>query len=393
MSEGDQDVISIVASWDGDFLEEQDTEVQEVTQETGPSSEIASETKVTPPSSSVRALMELAGLLGRRRGIGVSAVSAGGLHHSAPGASAPQCLRLDTCGTLGSSVPRCLRSSVSQLPQCATASTPQCLPDIGGFVPRCSIASVLQHPLCLESYTSWSFDALSGTFGATLPQSLSTQVLRCPKCLEDSTPLRFDALVALSSAHCALGGPGAPARHSLGTSRPSGQEEIEKRGPGEGYCRVKGPNVPNRQQVPPAPAPAPPAPAPEHTPASPVVAAEFDQQDVVMSEEEQDALSLAGSWDEKSFLQTETQDPDLTQEDKSSWQHPASASSVFKRAAALASMEGAEAVWLAQYPLVDSTIAALVRAPPVGGLSKDPVCHNGQCRIMCWQPLAALCLG
>ncbi|MGH0135923.1 UNVERIFIED_CONTAM: hypothetical protein FKN15_061918 [Acipenser sinensis] len=32
-----------------------------------------------------------------------------------------------------------------------------------------------------------------------------------------------------------------------------------------------------------------------------------------MSEEEQDALSLAASWDAKSFLQMDTQDPDLTQ--------------------------------------------------------------------------------
>ncbi|RXM95159.1 hypothetical protein EOD39_17188 [Acipenser ruthenus] len=57
----------------------------------------------------------------------------------------------------------------------------------------------------------------------------------------------------------------------------------------------------SRQQVPPAPAPAPPSHAPDHTPASPVVAAEVDQQDVVISEEEQDALSLAASWDEESF--------------------------------------------------------------------------------------------
>ncbi|MGH0182801.1 UNVERIFIED_CONTAM: hypothetical protein FKN15_010455 [Acipenser sinensis] len=57
----------------------------------------------------------------------------------------------------------------------------------------------------------------------------------------------------------------------------------------------------------------PPAPAPEHTLALPVVATEVEQQEVVMSEEEQDALSLVASWDEESFLQTETQDPDLTQ--------------------------------------------------------------------------------
>ncbi|MGH0151661.1 UNVERIFIED_CONTAM: hypothetical protein FKN15_020566 [Acipenser sinensis] len=64
----------------------------------------------------------------------------------------------------------------------------------------------------------------------------------------------------------------------------------------------------SRQQVPTAP----PAPAPEHTPASPVVAAEVQQQDVVMSKEEQDAISLAATWDKESFLQAETQDPDLT---------------------------------------------------------------------------------
>ncbi|RXM28939.1 hypothetical protein EOD39_2461 [Acipenser ruthenus] len=53
MSEEDQDAISIVAFWDGDSLEQQETEAQEVTQETGPSSEVASETGVTLPSSLV----------------------------------------------------------------------------------------------------------------------------------------------------------------------------------------------------------------------------------------------------------------------------------------------------------------------------------------------------
>ncbi|MGH0174487.1 UNVERIFIED_CONTAM: hypothetical protein FKN15_068122 [Acipenser sinensis] len=51
---------------------------------------------------------------------------------------------------------------------------------------------------------------------------------------------------------------------------------------------------------------APPAAAPEHTLALPVVVAEVQQQDVVMSEEEQDALSLVASWDEESFLDAET---------------------------------------------------------------------------------------
>ncbi|MGH0153493.1 UNVERIFIED_CONTAM: hypothetical protein FKN15_055371 [Acipenser sinensis] len=157
------------------------------------------------------------------------------------------------------------------------------------------------------------------------------------------------------------------------------------------------------------------------TPAPQVFAPDISEQEVVMSEEEQDALFIAASWDEESFLRGETQDPDLTQETvpssvlasepevpapsssvqalmeraanfvseqhnfleevKSSWQHPASVPSVSKSVAALASMEGAEAVGLAQFPLVDSTIAALVRAPSVGGLPKDPVCPNGQCRI------------
>ncbi|MGH0146655.1 UNVERIFIED_CONTAM: hypothetical protein FKN15_038597 [Acipenser sinensis] len=142
-------------------------------------------------------------------------------------------------------------------------------------------------------------------------------------------------------------------------------------------------------------APAPPSHAPEHTPASPVVAAEVNQQDVVMSEEEQDALSLAGSWDEESFLRTQVMVPsselasepemerdanfllvpwnasseqlrsvfrpvqtstaqpfpafpDFLEEVKSSWQYPASAPSVSKSAAALDSIEGVEAatLWL-----------------------------------------------
>ncbi|MGH0133491.1 UNVERIFIED_CONTAM: hypothetical protein FKN15_055733 [Acipenser sinensis] len=108
---------------------------------------------------------------------------------------------------------------------------------------------------------------------------------------------------------------------------------------------------------------------------------DVEQQDVVMSEQEQDTLSLTASWDKESFLQTETQDPDLTQTSadltpqpfpafpdflekvKSSWQHLASVPSMSKSTVTLASMEGAESVGLAQFPPVDSTIAALVRAP------------------------------
>ncbi|MGH0162222.1 UNVERIFIED_CONTAM: hypothetical protein FKN15_070886 [Acipenser sinensis] len=63
--------------------------------------------------------------------------------------------------------------------------------------------------------------------------------------------------------------------------------------------------------------------------------------------------------------------PHFLEEVRSTWNHPASAPSVLKRA-----------LGLAEFPPVDSTITALVQAPPVGGLPKDPACPNGQCRVM-----------
>ncbi|MGH0149283.1 UNVERIFIED_CONTAM: hypothetical protein FKN15_018159 [Acipenser sinensis] len=45
--------ISIEASWDGDLIGRAEPEVQEMTQEVGPTSEVASETDMAPPSSSV----------------------------------------------------------------------------------------------------------------------------------------------------------------------------------------------------------------------------------------------------------------------------------------------------------------------------------------------------
>ncbi|MGH0121270.1 UNVERIFIED_CONTAM: hypothetical protein FKN15_074843 [Acipenser sinensis] len=76
-------------------------------------------------------------------------------------------------------------------------------------------------------------------------------------------------------------------------------------------------------------------------------------------------------------------DADLPSRGKvhSSWDHPASAPSVLKQAAQLASLEGAEKLGLAGFPPVDSNIAALVKALLVGGLAKDPVCPNPQCRV------------
>ncbi|MGH0126685.1 UNVERIFIED_CONTAM: hypothetical protein FKN15_033081 [Acipenser sinensis] len=47
-----QDAISITAFWDGDSFAQQETEVQEITQETGPSSKVTSETGVTPSQCS-----------------------------------------------------------------------------------------------------------------------------------------------------------------------------------------------------------------------------------------------------------------------------------------------------------------------------------------------------
>ncbi|MGH0154271.1 UNVERIFIED_CONTAM: hypothetical protein FKN15_027278 [Acipenser sinensis] len=58
--------------------------------------------------------------------------------------------------------------------------------------------------------------------------------------------------------------------------------------------------------------------------------------------------------------------PDFMEEVRSSWDCPASGPSVLKQAAPLASLEGAEKLGLARFPLVDSTITALVKAP-VGG--------------------------
>ncbi|MGH0131467.1 UNVERIFIED_CONTAM: hypothetical protein FKN15_046170 [Acipenser sinensis] len=73
--------------------------------------------------------------------------------------------------------------------------------------------------------------------------------------------------------------------------------------------------------------------------------------------------------------------PDFLKDVQSSWNHPASAPSVVKRATPLASLESERALGLAEFPPVDSTIAVLVQVPSVEGLSKDPACPNAQCRV------------
>ncbi|MGH0116831.1 UNVERIFIED_CONTAM: hypothetical protein FKN15_019220 [Acipenser sinensis] len=72
---------------------------------------------------------------------------------------------------------------------------------------------------------------------------------------------------------------------------------------------------------------------------------------------------------------------DFMEEVRFSWDRPASAPSVLKQATQLASLEGADKPGLAGFPLVDSTIAALVKATPVGVLFKEPACLNPQCRV------------
>ncbi|MGH0180247.1 UNVERIFIED_CONTAM: hypothetical protein FKN15_003671 [Acipenser sinensis] len=55
--------------------------------------------------------------------------------------------------------------------------------------------------------------------------------------------------------------------------------------------------------------------------------------------------------------------PDFMEEVHFSCDHPASSPSVLKHAAPLVSLEGADKLGLAGFPLVDSTLVALVKAP------------------------------
>ncbi|MGH0155830.1 UNVERIFIED_CONTAM: hypothetical protein FKN15_052545 [Acipenser sinensis] len=73
--------------------------------------------------------------------------------------------------------------------------------------------------------------------------------------------------------------------------------------------------------------------------------------------------------------------PDFVEEVRSSWDRPASAPSISKQATLVSSLEGADKLGLAGFPPVDSTITALVMASPVGGLARDPMCPNPQCRV------------
>ncbi|MGH0182565.1 UNVERIFIED_CONTAM: hypothetical protein FKN15_009572 [Acipenser sinensis] len=54
------------------------------------------------------------------------------------------------------------------------------------------------------------------------------------------------------------------------------------------------------------------------------------------------------------------------------WDRPTSAPSVLKQAALIASLEGTDKLGLVGFPPVDSTIAAMFKAPPVERLPKYP---------------------
>ncbi|MGH0146882.1 UNVERIFIED_CONTAM: hypothetical protein FKN15_045579 [Acipenser sinensis] len=72
--------------------------------------------------------------------------------------------------------------------------------------------------------------------------------------------------------------------------------------------------------------------------------------------------------------------PDFIKEVQSTWGAPASTPATSGKAAAF-NMHGASEAGLASFPPVGAAFAALVKAPTLSGLAKDPSCPNKQCRI------------
>ncbi|MGH0118104.1 UNVERIFIED_CONTAM: hypothetical protein FKN15_043604 [Acipenser sinensis] len=72
--------------------------------------------------------------------------------------------------------------------------------------------------------------------------------------------------------------------------------------------------------------------------------------------------------------------PDFIKEVQSTWGSPASTPATSRKAAAF-NMHGASEAGLASFPPVGAAFAALVKAPTLSGLAKDPSCPNRQCRI------------
>ncbi|XP_041109796.1 melanin-concentrating hormone receptor 2 [Polyodon spathula] len=165
-----------------------------------------------------------------------------------------------------------------------------------------------------------------------------------------------------------------------------------------------------QQAQPPAPVLAPPLSSiPELTPSLTVVTWNVSEPDLAMAEEDQDATSIATSWEVRFFPQDEEEGDfqELTFGTGPSSEAISDAglsplpslipvlmeqSPKFLRVPWTAAHEpckGAGALGLAEFPPVDSTIAALMQAPAAGGLPKDPACLNhlrssvgpGQCRV------------
>ncbi|MGH0161436.1 UNVERIFIED_CONTAM: hypothetical protein FKN15_064024 [Acipenser sinensis] len=176
-----------------------------------------------------------------------------------------------------------------------------------------------------------------------------------------------------------------------------------------------------RQQAPAAPAAAPALPLPA-VPYPPSPRGDQSKWEALSQMAEEDALSIAASWGESSFPteMEEGGEPELSAEAQPSsevvleasvpplssstsalmghaatflqvlWTTAAEKQAVAPRPQPPARSPsqlprfhggGMEKLGLAGFPSVDSTIAALVKAPPVGGLPKDPVCPNPQYRV------------
>ncbi|MGH0121013.1 UNVERIFIED_CONTAM: hypothetical protein FKN15_068709 [Acipenser sinensis] len=71
---------------------------------------------------------------------------------------------------------------------------------------------------------------------------------------------------------------------------------------------------------------------------------------------------------------------DFIKEVQSTWGAPAFAPATSRKASAF-TMQGAGEAGLASFPPVGAAFAALVKAPTLSGLTKDPLCPNKQCKI------------
>ncbi|MGH0166619.1 UNVERIFIED_CONTAM: hypothetical protein FKN15_051072 [Acipenser sinensis] len=72
--------------------------------------------------------------------------------------------------------------------------------------------------------------------------------------------------------------------------------------------------------------------------------------------------------------------PDFLKEVESTWGAPASAPATSCKALAF-TMQGASEAGLASFPPMGAAFAALVKAPTLSGLTKDPSCPNRHCKI------------